>query len=483
MKISRKIASLSLALALAVGLAVPVIAAESVTGSVPIDSYTGHTGNFNYTISDVVSQETRSVKLGGDEQEVTVYTIPDSGATFTMSVDADELSPWMEFPMAIRVYELQPDGSYNYKFGFDSMYLNQSNDFQASKEDNKASGWYGSNNVAPGYLLCLAYSTETFYQNLAFYQFEGEAANAGASATAPSQQVTGFPAPTGGESVTFGEYTLSNVTEIHVLEREEPDMMMKWREYQLVCPEYATITGPVGNAVMNKETRQSYAEFSDSAPSVQLVKGYYGDFQLDSYGEDLTLFGETVTAGTYDFINVSIAAGMPAQEKFAAAPDEMNGGATQPAPSEQTPATQPAPTPAPAEKPNETATTEGGIVYTVQKYDTLGHIALNYYGSYDYHKALYAANAAAFKATGGALKPGMTITLPDTLGGVKRLSAPVAGAGETLYIVKAGDTLGGIAKTYYGDAMKYKDIFERNNDRLKNANIIYEGQVIVLPAK
>ena len=31
--------------------------------------------------------------------------------------------------------------------------------------------------------------------------------------------------------------------------------------------------------------------------------------------------------------------------------------------------------------------------------------------------------------------------------------------------------------------MKYKTIFECNADRLVNANTIYEGQVIVLPAK
>lgn len=31
--------------------------------------------------------------------------------------------------------------------------------------------------------------------------------------------------------------------------------------------------------------------------------------------------------------------------------------------------------------------------------------------------------------------------------------------------------------------MKYKAIFERNADRLVNANTIYEGQVIVLPTK
>ena len=31
--------------------------------------------------------------------------------------------------------------------------------------------------------------------------------------------------------------------------------------------------------------------------------------------------------------------------------------------------------------------------------------------------------------------------------------------------------------------MKYKAIFERNADRLVNANTIYEGQVMVLPVK
>lgn len=31
--------------------------------------------------------------------------------------------------------------------------------------------------------------------------------------------------------------------------------------------------------------------------------------------------------------------------------------------------------------------------------------------------------------------------------------------------------------------MKYKAIFERNADHLVNANTIYEGQVIVLPAE
>ena len=55
--------------------------------------------------------------------------------------------------------------------------------------------------------------------------------------------------------------------------------------------------------------------------------------------------------------------------------------------------------------------------------------------------------------------------------------------GETLYTVKAGDTLSKIALEVYGDMWQYQAIYERNSDRLKNANTIYEGQVLVLPAE
>ena len=78
---------------------------------------------------------------------------------------------------------------------------------------------------------------------------------------------------------------------------------------------------------------------------------------------------------------------------------------------------------------------------------------------------------------------GTALALPETLGKVGLIAAPAAADGETLYTVKAGDTLGAIAKATHGDVMKYKTIFERNADRLVNANTICEGQVIVLPAK
>ena len=115
--------------------------------------------------------------------------------------------------------------------------------------------------------------------------------------------------------------------------------------------------------------------------------------------------------------------------------------------------------------------------YTVKKGDTYGTIALNNYGTYGVWSELYKANK------GAALTEGVTLVLPEKLGNVARINAPVAAGGESLYTVKAGDTLGAVAQAIYGDAMKYKAIFERNADRLANADTIYEGQVIVLPAK
>lgn len=163
----------------------------------------------------------------------------------------------------------------------------------------------------------------------------------------------------------------------------------------------------------------------------------------------------------------------PAEPTTPAEPEQP----TQPeAPTEPTTPVTPTTPAAPAE-PTAPATPAPAGTYTVKKGDTYGTIALNNYGTYGAWQQLYKANNYA-KLTEGA-----QLVLPETLGKVAKIAAPAAAAGETLYTVKAGDTLGAIAKTVYGDVMQYKNIFERNADRLVNANTIYEGQVIVLPAK
>jgi nucleoid-associated protein YgaU len=49
------------------------------------------------------------------------------------------------------------------------------------------------------------------------------------------------------------------------------------------------------------------------------------------------------------------------------------------------------------------------------------------------------------------------------------------------HTVASGETLGKIAKHYYGDAMKYKDIFAANSDILKNPDLIHPGQELIIP--
>lgn len=50
------------------------------------------------------------------------------------------------------------------------------------------------------------------------------------------------------------------------------------------------------------------------------------------------------------------------------------------------------------------------------------------------------------------------------------------------YTVKSGDTLSKISKEYYGDTNQYNKIFEANRPLLKDADDIYPGQVLRIPA-
>ena len=50
-----------------------------------------------------------------------------------------------------------------------------------------------------------------------------------------------------------------------------------------------------------------------------------------------------------------------------------------------------------------------------------------------------------------------------------------------IYEIVSGDTLGGIAKRYYGSGSKYMKIFEANKDIISDPNKIYPGQKIRIP--
>lgn len=49
------------------------------------------------------------------------------------------------------------------------------------------------------------------------------------------------------------------------------------------------------------------------------------------------------------------------------------------------------------------------------------------------------------------------------------------------YTVVSGDCLWNIAKKYLGDGSKYTEIYNLNKDKIKNPNLIYVGQTLILP--
>ena len=49
------------------------------------------------------------------------------------------------------------------------------------------------------------------------------------------------------------------------------------------------------------------------------------------------------------------------------------------------------------------------------------------------------------------------------------------------YTVVAGDSLSKISKKIYGNANRWKEIFEANKDKIKNPDLIYPGQILKIP--
>jgi nucleoid-associated protein YgaU len=60
-------------------------------------------------------------------------------------------------------------------------------------------------------------------------------------------------------------------------------------------------------------------------------------------------------------------------------------------------------------------------------------------------------------------------------------TAPQAGAAARTHTVESGDTLSKIAKQHYGDAGKWRAIFEANRDKIKDPDLIHPGQVLDIP--
>lgn len=63
----------------------------------------------------------------------------------------------------------------------------------------------------------------------------------------------------------------------------------------------------------------------------------------------------------------------------------------------------------------------------------------------------------------------------------KVASTPKADSSKRTYTVKKGDCLWKIAKEFYGNGALYTKIFDANTNQIANPNLIYIGQVFVIP--
>lgn len=107
------------------------------------------------------------------------------------------------------------------------------------------------------------------------------------------------------------------------------------------------------------------------------------------------------------------------------------------------------------------------IFHTVETGDTLSAIAADQYGVMRMFDVIFEANTPMLKH-------------PDEIYSGQVLRIPRAASPS--HTVMAGETLGTIAKHWYGKPARYGDVFEANRNVLSDPNVIRVGQVLRIPA-
>ena len=85
------------------------------------------------------------------------------------------------------------------------------------------------------------------------------------------------------------------------------------------------------------------------------------------------------------------------------------------------------------------------------------------------------------KPSFGNVQSGGSSTAPVAPAKPTPTGPAVAPATPRTYTVVAGDSLSKIAKKFYGDGNKYKQIFEANKDQLADPDKIKVGQKLKIP--
>lgn len=141
--------------------------------------------------------------------------------------------------------------------------------------------------------------------------------------------------------------------------------------------------------------------------------------------------------------------------------------------------------------------------YEVKEGDTLWSIAARQLGNGSRHAEIAALNRDRM-GKGNTLRVGSSLRMPGGVAGdrdsansaderrvekpAKREVAESAQAvkkknGKTVYVVKSGDTLGGIAAKYLGSSAKYDDLLLANAGTLKDEDSLEVGMELMIPGR
>ncbi|MCU0495281.1 MAG: LysM peptidoglycan-binding domain-containing protein [Chloroflexaceae bacterium] len=116
--------------------------------------------------------------------------------------------------------------------------------------------------------------------------------------------------------------------------------------------------------------------------------------------------------------------------------------------------------------------------YTVQRGDTLESIAVKQFGNGAAWRDLYRLNEAIIGSNPNFLRVGLVLRMPP----FGRVEPPTPAPGGSEYVVRAGDTLSVIAQRVYGDASMWNAIYEANRVTIgANPARIITGQRLVIP--
>lgn len=74
-------------------------------------------------------------------------------------------------------------------------------------------------------------------------------------------------------------------------------------------------------------------------------------------------------------------------------------------------------------------------------------------------------------------KPSSATASPKT----QRTSVNAQQQARREYTIKSGDSLSKIAKQFYGNASEWEKIYKANKDVIKDPNLIYPGQKLIIP--